>query len=377
MPEKPTTLPQWGTDVGATVEPSAAEKGTGWVVSTKPPARFFNWILNLIYQWIQYLNAPVGTGAGAAIDGTGGSTSGPGLKGTGGAPNGYGLHGQGTGTGYGAYGKGGATDAEGGFFEADSGGDGNGCFARGYGIGSGFYGVASGTGVGGYFLAAGSGPGLVASSATGHGAKVSADSTSPAKASLNVGPQNAVASSPESGDLQILSTTKGIVTYDGSEHYHYPVRRHTILADESETVGAASAEYATSKFTIPSETLRAGSVMRARIAGTVSAAAAGAQLDLILNDGSTSMQATLSIDNTGAFWMDVQATFRSVGAAGEVLLGGIGASGGASGGAGLEHNAFKDDDTLDTTADIDVSLYITGLSGTNTAVLEQFVIDLN
>ncbi len=111
MAQKPSSLPTWATDGGTTLEPSAGEKAAGWVVGTRAPARWMNWVLNLIYQWTQYLDAPVGTGAGAGIDATGGSTSGSGLKGTGGAPNGKGLEGVGTGSGAGVTGTGGTTGA--------------------------------------------------------------------------------------------------------------------------------------------------------------------------------------------------------------------------------------------------------------------------
>lgn len=51
---KPITKPRWATDVGTTVEPSSGHKDTGWENLERPPARFMNWILNLIYQWVVY-----------------------------------------------------------------------------------------------------------------------------------------------------------------------------------------------------------------------------------------------------------------------------------------------------------------------------------
>lgn len=55
---KPATLPEWATDGGATItEPLLAEKQTGFVAGTKPPAGWFNWILNLLYAWIVWLDA--------------------------------------------------------------------------------------------------------------------------------------------------------------------------------------------------------------------------------------------------------------------------------------------------------------------------------
>jgi hypothetical protein len=93
--EQPTSLPRWATDGGATLEPSSGQKDTGWEVDKKPPARFMNWLFNLIYDWTQYLQSPKGTGAGAGVDALGGDTDGPGLKGTGGGTGGVGVEGVG------------------------------------------------------------------------------------------------------------------------------------------------------------------------------------------------------------------------------------------------------------------------------------------
>ncbi len=48
-------LPNWATDGGATLEPSAGEKAAGFSASQKPPARWFNWWMNLLYQWCVWL----------------------------------------------------------------------------------------------------------------------------------------------------------------------------------------------------------------------------------------------------------------------------------------------------------------------------------
>lgn len=125
----PTKLPVWATDAGTTVEPTTGKKAAGWTVTEKPPARWFNWWMNLVYQWFAYAfnatdgniqftnsvtNKPAinvtGNGTAAGVVGTGGSTSGVGVSGVGGATNGYGVAGQGTGSGRGVSGIGGATD---------------------------------------------------------------------------------------------------------------------------------------------------------------------------------------------------------------------------------------------------------------------------
>lgn len=67
MATKPATMPTWATDVGATVDPGSSAKATGWLVGQKPPAKWMNWILFWIYQWILYLDAPVGSGTDAAM----------------------------------------------------------------------------------------------------------------------------------------------------------------------------------------------------------------------------------------------------------------------------------------------------------------------
>jgi hypothetical protein len=53
---KPSTLPQWATNASTTVNPSAGRKATGWIPGDKPAARHVNWLFNLIYQWIQWVN---------------------------------------------------------------------------------------------------------------------------------------------------------------------------------------------------------------------------------------------------------------------------------------------------------------------------------
>ena len=84
---KPSTLPTWATTGGTTIEPSSGQKAAGFAVSTRPPARWMNWILNWLCQWATYLSNGIFTGG---IQSTGvtttpgveavGSTTGPALK---------------------------------------------------------------------------------------------------------------------------------------------------------------------------------------------------------------------------------------------------------------------------------------------------------
>jgi hypothetical protein len=76
MATKPTSLPTWAT-TGTIVEPSSGKKATGWIVE-KPPYGYFNWILNLIYQWCAYVSDAVFTSTGSASGVTGDSRAGTG-----------------------------------------------------------------------------------------------------------------------------------------------------------------------------------------------------------------------------------------------------------------------------------------------------------
>ncbi len=89
-----------------------------------------------------------GPSAGVGVSGTGGASSGTGVLGTGGGTNGDGVQGQGTGSGDGVQGTGGATS--GAIGVRGIGGSSNGIGVRGDG---------TGTGVGGYFDGAGTGTG--------------------------------------------------------------------------------------------------------------------------------------------------------------------------------------------------------------------------
>jgi hypothetical protein len=56
---KPSSIPEWASspsDPGDIVEPSGAKKQDGWNASERPPAQYFNWWQNLVYQWVDYLD---------------------------------------------------------------------------------------------------------------------------------------------------------------------------------------------------------------------------------------------------------------------------------------------------------------------------------
>jgi hypothetical protein len=138
---KPTIVPRWATDANRTVQPPengalVTSKDMGFLVSTRPPARFANWLFNNIYLWILWLQdlnnqdftaggvgawngghsfkasisveAPLasnqdaasfnGDGTGRGVSSVGGSSGGTGVYGAGGGGNSIGLEGYGTGT---------------------------------------------------------------------------------------------------------------------------------------------------------------------------------------------------------------------------------------------------------------------------------------
>ena len=56
---KPSSLPRWAS-VAQTptniVEPASGNKDAGFEENTQPPAQWFNWLFNLLYQWAAYLD---------------------------------------------------------------------------------------------------------------------------------------------------------------------------------------------------------------------------------------------------------------------------------------------------------------------------------
>jgi hypothetical protein len=56
LPIKPSQDPIWATvpTAGDLTAPSGAKQILGWI-QEKPPLQYFNWWMNLVYQWQQYL----------------------------------------------------------------------------------------------------------------------------------------------------------------------------------------------------------------------------------------------------------------------------------------------------------------------------------
>jgi len=58
MATKPATLPEWATSGSAAVlEPLLAEKQLGWVPGSRGPAQWFNWWMELVFEWMVWLEA--------------------------------------------------------------------------------------------------------------------------------------------------------------------------------------------------------------------------------------------------------------------------------------------------------------------------------
>ena len=63
MLTKPTKHLDWAIapPAGGVVEPGQAKKEFGWIADERPPAEFWNYNLNLVDQWLKYLEQEIGT----------------------------------------------------------------------------------------------------------------------------------------------------------------------------------------------------------------------------------------------------------------------------------------------------------------------------
>lgn len=66
---KPTSTPRWADVGGDIVEPSAGKKNVGWLADERPPAQYFNWLLNTIYLWCKWIDDGVWTAVSGAFSG--------------------------------------------------------------------------------------------------------------------------------------------------------------------------------------------------------------------------------------------------------------------------------------------------------------------
>lgn len=61
MATKPSNLPRWGETGGGSAgpnltEPSSGTKDVGFVTGSPTVANYVNWLLNVVYHWVQYLS---------------------------------------------------------------------------------------------------------------------------------------------------------------------------------------------------------------------------------------------------------------------------------------------------------------------------------
>ncbi len=67
---KPQGLPDWATGPQAAIsEPPALDRAKGWAFAQKPPHEWFNWWMNKVYQWVQYLDELDASGLEATYGG--------------------------------------------------------------------------------------------------------------------------------------------------------------------------------------------------------------------------------------------------------------------------------------------------------------------
>ena len=100
---QPSQDPAWNTGGANRVDPPSGQKISGWNVNQSPPSSYFNWYMNLVYQWCLYLKnitTEALTWTGAAIFNAAVSTT-AGLTATRSAANTNAITATGNGTGHG------------------------------------------------------------------------------------------------------------------------------------------------------------------------------------------------------------------------------------------------------------------------------------
>lgn len=63
MATKPSTVPTFNTGGDNNTAPSAGKRILGWLVGEQPPSSYFNWLMKLYGEWLQYLSDGAFTGA--------------------------------------------------------------------------------------------------------------------------------------------------------------------------------------------------------------------------------------------------------------------------------------------------------------------------
>ncbi len=52
----PSELPTWATNGGTRLAPSAGVRADGWIQGKRPPARWTNWLIGLLCDWVDHLD---------------------------------------------------------------------------------------------------------------------------------------------------------------------------------------------------------------------------------------------------------------------------------------------------------------------------------
>lgn len=393
---KPDRVVRFGGTAGAPAanfaEPAAGKKDVGWVLDDEPPGSFWNWLTYKSYQWFRWFNERMFDGVSAADftirAPTPAATSDVGgdliLEG--------GIAG---------------TDADKAGGDATlSGGDATGDQASTVIVKAATAGAA---GVGAraaenYLTADGSvgdvgrvstvkpfvgtspagsaEPGVAAIAVgTGYGLSGIADTNSPVRASLHLGPQDADPSSPANGDVYPNSAT------DQFNHYSAVLGRFQAMDSIVEATKADSATVTepdaltafSQTYTVPANTLRAGSVIKIMAWGAFNRVAA-VSFELQILYGTYHFGVPRTAPGAPGQWMiEGTAIFRTIGGAGTF--------------EGRQHMEttegspptnplFSMSDTtragVDTTVNNDISIKVKmGTGGaTDTAFMKGFIVDI-
>lgn len=400
MPVKPTTLPEWATSA-TVVEPSLSQKQTGWVAGSRPPAPWENWRAENVYNWIQYVDDPVGTGTGPAFDCTGGATDGPGIIGRGGGTNGAGMEAYGVGTGNGITADADGTGHGGYFTNSDStaraveavsvaggqavkgSGGSYGCWGIGSSYGISGQGASATNGGGGLFQGTGTGPGVRgegdtsgpgvlgdSSGGAGYGVVANADTSSPTRSAFRMVPQDADPGTAEQGDVYVHNVSGLPQFYDGNGWRRGIVNVYAAVSN-TDTL-TSSGNYAQT-FVIPKDSLRVGSVIRIRAMVLCTAYSSGTATQRLLLNGNVLCSGSIA-DNGHKVIFESDVTIRSLGASGKFAAWGKAVEGVAS---AFVQAQDQDNITVDTTSGIVVKVqWQTGGTGV-TMKLVNFTIDIS
>lgn len=55
MPIPSEGLPQWNENETNIIDPPPTYKTDGWGLTEKPPSQYFNWFMNLVYKWVDWI----------------------------------------------------------------------------------------------------------------------------------------------------------------------------------------------------------------------------------------------------------------------------------------------------------------------------------